>query len=108
MEFKEYVRKPFIVEAVEVTEENIEEIAKDVGEIRYKEDGKPFIFVDRRLVPNITKVYPGFFMTRMDDHVRCYSRKVFFDQFTLLDEGTQQWVDFINAGGTSNSRVGKE
>lgn len=108
MEYKEYVRKPFTVEAIEVTAENIEQLAKDIGEVRHKDDGSPFIFVDRRLVPNITKVYPGFFVTRMDDHVRCYSRKVFFEQFVLLDEGTQQWVDFINAGGKENSRVGKE
>lgn len=99
MEFSEYVRKPFLVEAIEVTEENIAEIAKYVGELREKDDGTPFIYVDRRLVPNIFRVYPGFFMTRMGDHIRCYSRKVFAEQFTGSTPEIQTWVDFLNAGG---------
>lgn len=81
MEFNTYVRKPFVVEAVEITEENIEEVAEFVGTIRHKEDGTKYIFVDRRLVPNLFRVYPGFFMTRMGDNVRCYSPKIFNDQF---------------------------
>jgi len=105
MEFKPFVRKPFVVEAVEVTKENIAEIAKYVGELREKDDGTPFIYVDRRLVPNIFRVYPGFFMTRMGDHIRCYSQKVFFEQFTESDDKIQEWVDFLNAGGLPNSRT---
>lgn len=105
MDFQSYVRKPFVVEAVEVTEDNIGEIAKYVGELRAKDDGTPFIFVDRRLVPNIFRVYPGFFMTRMNDHIRCYSRKVFFEQFTISTPEIQTWVDFMNAGSIENSRV---
>lgn len=105
MEFQSYVRKPFVVDAVEVTEDNIAEIAKYVGELRAKDDGTPFIFVDRRLVPNIFRVYPGFFMTRMGDHIRCYSRKVFFEQFTASTDEIQVWVDFLNSGGVENSRT---
>lgn len=105
MDFKPYVRKPFVVEAVEVTEDNIAEIAKYVGELKAKDDGTPFILVDRRLVPNIYRVYPGFYMTRMGDHIRCYSKKVFFDQFTECTTEIQTWVDFLNAGGVENSRT---
>lgn len=108
MEFNQYVRKPFVVEAVEVTDANIAEVAKYVGELRAKDDGTPFIFVDRRLVPNIFRVYPGFFMTRMGDHIRCYSRKVFFEQFTQSTPEIQTWVDFMNAGGVENSRVAQD
>lgn len=105
MEFKSYVRKPFLVEAVEVTEENIAEIANYVGDLETKEDGTPYIKVDRRLVPNIYRVYPGFFMTQMGDRVRCYSRKVFFEQFTLNTDEIQVWVDFLNGGGVEQSRT---
>jgi hypothetical protein len=108
LKFTEYVRKPFVVDVVEVTAENIAEIATYVGDLRQKEDGTPFIFVDRRLVPNIYRVYPGFFMTRMGDHIRCYSRKVFFEQFVPNDEHIQQWVDFMNNGDTRESRVTQE
>src|SRR6188768_379385 len=98
MEFTQYVRKPFIVEAVEVTVENMAEVAKYVGEMREKDDGTPFIYVDRRLVPNVFRVYPGFYMTRMGDHIRCYSRKVFLEQFVPSHPDVVAWVEFINNG----------
>ena len=96
MEFSEFVRKPFVVEAVEVTTENLAEIAKYVGEVREKEDGTPFILVDRRLIPNVFRVYPGYWMTRMGDHIRCYSRKIFFEQFVESNDEIVAWVDFMN------------
>ncbi len=81
MEFTTFVRKPFSVEAVEVTAENIAEVAKYVGDLREEDDGTQYILVDRRLVPNIARVYAGFYMTKMGKNVRCYSRKIFNDQF---------------------------
>lgn len=81
MEFKTFVRKPFSVEAVEVTADNIAEVAKYVGDLREEDDGTQYILVDRRLVPNIARVYAGFYMTKMGKNVRCYSRKIFTDQF---------------------------
>ena len=96
MEFTTFVRKPFVVDAVEVTAENIGEVAKYVGDLREKEDGTPYILVDRRLVPNVFRVYPGFFMTRMGENVRCYSKKIFKEQFMVQDDQIKEWVNFIN------------
>lgn len=96
MEFAQYVRKPFVVEAVEITVDNIDEVAKYVGEVREKDDGTPFIYVDRRLVPNVFRVYPGFFMTRMGDYIRCYSKKAFHEQFILAEANVLNWVEFLN------------
>jgi hypothetical protein len=96
MEMSTFVRKPFTVEAVEVTEDNIEEIAQYVGELRHKDNGTPFIHVDRRLVPNIYRVYPGFWMTKMGDNIRCYSKKIFQDQFLPTDPEIEKWIDFLN------------
>ena len=96
MEFNSYVRKPFIIEAVEITEENIEEVAELVGTLRKKEDGTPYIHVDRKLVPSIFRVYPGFWMTRMDDNIRCYSKRTFQEQFVESTPEIVKWVDFIN------------
>jgi hypothetical protein len=95
MEFIEFVRKPFVVEALEITEENIAEVAKYVGDVEENDDGTRFIRVDRSLVPNVTRVYPGYFMTRMGDYVRCYSRRVFFEQFTPLTGDIRKWVVFL-------------
>ena len=95
MDFNEFVRKPFIVEAMEITKDNIVEVAKYVGDIEENADGSMFIRVDKNLVPNVTRVYPGFYMTRMGDYIRCYSRRVFFDQFTPLTGDIQKWVTFL-------------
>lgn len=95
MEFTTYVRKPFVVEAVEITKENIADVAKYVGDLREKEDGTPYILVDRRLVPNVFQVFPGFYMTKMGENVRCYSRKIFRDQFMVKDETVEPWLEFL-------------
>lgn len=97
MELSNYVRKPFIVEAVEVTPENIGEIAELVGTLREKDNGTPYIQVDRRLVPNIYRVYLGFWMTRMGDNIRCYSKRIFREQFTPSTPDIESWITFLNA-----------
>lgn len=103
MEFTKFVRKPFTVEAVEVTEENITDIAEFVGTLREKEDGTPYIQVDRRLVPNIFRVYPGFWMTKMGDNIRCYSKRIFNEQFVESDPAIMEWVHFMNGEASKNS-----
>lgn len=95
MDFTTFVRKPFVVEAVEITTENIEEVAKYIGDVREREDGTKYILVDRRLVPNVFKVYPGFFMTKMGENVRCYSRKIFKEQFIEKDDKIAPWIDYL-------------
>lgn len=95
MDFTTFVRKPFMVEAVEVTEDNIEEIAKLIGTLRHKEDGSPYIFVDRRLFPNLIHVYPGFWMTKMGDNVRCYSKHVFKKQFIASNPDISEWFESL-------------
>lgn len=96
MEFTSYVRKPFTVEAVEVTVENIEEVAGLIGEYRQKDDGTPFIQVNRRLVPNIWRVYTGFWVTKMGDNIRCYSKRIFLDQFVFNTPEIEASVKLMN------------
>ena len=78
--FSRYIRKPFGVLATEITAENIDELAPLVGEVRMKGDEK-YIALDRRIVPNVGRAYIGWFMTRLGDNLRCYSPKIFKDQF---------------------------
>lgn len=99
MEFTTFVRKPFVVQAIEITAENINEVAKYIGDVREREDGTQYILVDRRLVPNVFKVYPGFFMTKMGENIRCYSRKIFKEQFVEQDETIQPWIEFMEKQG---------
>jgi hypothetical protein len=100
MEFTTFVRKPFKVEAVEVTTNNIGDIAEFVGTLRHKDNGTPYIQVDRRLVPNVFRVYPGFWMTKMGDNIRCYSKRVFEEQFIVNTDEINQWVNFMNESHT--------
>ena len=87
MEFKEYVRKPFTVKAVEVTEENFEEVAAFCGKsIQVTQKGDRFILVNRRIIPTGTKIFVGWWITVMDDNIRCYPPKSFDSQFALVAE----------------------
>lgn len=81
MDFATFVRKPFTVEAVRVTKENIADVASVVGELKHKPDGTPFIQVNRELVRNVYRVYVGSWITKMGPNYRCYAHKAFTDQF---------------------------
>lgn len=83
IQFDTFSRRPFDVQAVQLTTENIGAIAPLIGELREKEDGTPYIRVDRKVVPNIHRVYPGWWVTKMGDNFRCYSGKIFAEQFEL-------------------------
>ncbi|MET0786257.1 MAG: hypothetical protein ABWY25_06085 [Paenisporosarcina sp.] len=96
VELTTFVRKPFTVEAVEITEENINELAEFIGTVRTKDNGSPYIQVDRRLVPNVFRVYPGFWMTKMGDNIRCYSKRIFKEQFVETTSDIEDWVNFLN------------
>jgi hypothetical protein len=100
MEFKTYVRKPFTVQAIEITNDNISEVSRYIGEAREREDGTKYILVDQRLVPNIDRVYPGFFMTKMGDNIRCWSKKVFKEQFLEETDEIKPWLEFMKNQGS--------
>ena len=97
MEFDKFIRKPFVVNAVLITEQNIAEVAEYIGTLRTAKDGSRYIQVNRRLIPYLLEVFPGYWMTRMGDKIRCYSDEVFEDQFTEITPDIQQWVDFLDA-----------
>jgi hypothetical protein len=95
MEFKQFVRKPFTIEAVEITVDNIAECAIHIGELQ-EQNGSPYILVDSNLIPNVLRVFPGYWMTRMNDNFRCYSKKVFREQFVEQDPTIKQLVNYVN------------
>jgi len=99
METTKFVRKPFIVEAIQITEDNMEQLAEKIGTINTKPDGTRYIQVDRKLVPSIFRVYPGFWMTTIGKNIRCYAPHIFEEQFVKADESVVGWVDYINGAG---------
>lgn len=85
MEFSQFVRRPFTVEALEITEANMAEVATLIGEVRTK-DGVTFIALDKRIVPSVNRAYVGWWVTKLGDNYRCYSPKIFRDQFVTQQE----------------------
>lgn len=90
MEFHTYHRNPFTVKAVLITKENIEEIALLIGELRKKGDD-PYIALNRRIIPHITRAYVGWWLTKVEDNYRCYSPKAFNEQFSLETNVVINW-----------------
>lgn len=108
MEYIEYLRKPFVVRAVEVTTENIHEVAEFVGTVREKEDKSGlYIQVDRTLIPNLDRVYPGFFLTKMGNNFRCYSPRAFREQFTESTPEAEAWMHFLREKDELPAKSGK-
>jgi len=93
--FSLFVRTPFSVEALIITEENIDEVAKLVGTVKTKNDEK-YIALDRRVVPNISRAFIGWYLTRLGDNLRCYSPKVFMEQFEPMPDTMIVHFDFNN------------
>lgn len=91
-----FVRKPFIVEAVQVTKDNLEQIATYLGHVGKDEDGKNCIEIDNNRVPNISRVYPGYWVTKMGNNIRCYAGKIFREQFVPSTPEILNWVEFMN------------
>jgi hypothetical protein len=85
MEFSQFVRRPFSVEAIQITEENMEEVAELIGRVETAK-GITFISLNRRLIPVVHRAYVGWWVTRLDDDFRCYSNKVFNSQFIAYAE----------------------
>lgn len=93
LDFEPYVRIPFEIAAVEVTEENFDKIAELIGNrVDVDERDQRYIFVDKRIVPNSYRVYVGWYVTRFGDHWRCYSPKAFPGQFAA--SGTE-WLTAV-------------
>jgi hypothetical protein len=81
--FEHYVRKPFTVEAIQITDENIEELAPFIGALEKQENGRWVIIVDRKLIRNLDKVYSGYWLTKMGTTLRCYSQNAFAKHFVV-------------------------
>lgn len=106
MEFSNYIRKPFMVQAVEITPENMEEVAKLIGTVKTRGD-VTYIALDRRVVPNVGKAQAGWYLTIFGDNYRAYSPKAFAEQFIehapatgyFFDEEGQLGVDPASSFG---------
>lgn len=84
LDFKNYVRTPFQVTAIQITEENIHEVAKLIGTVQTRKD-KKYIRLNRDIVPNMDRAQLGWYVTKFGDRYRCYNDIVFEDQFMSME-----------------------
>lgn len=94
--FSIYARRPFTVEALEFTKENLEDFCPALGEMDAKADGTPFIRANPDVVQTVTRIFPGFWLTRMGPHIRVWNRRIFRDQFVEADESVLDLVSDLN------------
>lgn len=112
MNYQTYVRKPFNILAMEVTLDNLDEVAELIGTVK-EENGKRFIQVDKKdpdgkpIVPTVFRVYPGFWLTKIGKNIRCYKKSAFNAQFTKSTPDIEEWVEFMN-GGRKRQKAGKK
>ena len=85
-DFETFVRTPFAVKAVEITDENIDQIAEVIGEVQIHHKTKErFISLNRKIVPNMSRAFIGWYVTVLRDNIRVYSPKIFDEQFVAAD-----------------------
>jgi hypothetical protein len=83
--FSKFSRKRFVVEALQITDENIAEVAELIGDLQHElESGTPFIVVDPTKIPHGHRVYVGHWLTRMGKNLRCYKPEIFASQFEAV------------------------
>lgn len=92
MDLKNYVRKPFSVTGVQVTEENFEEVADwcggDIRTITTMKESRRYIKVKVRRPVNDrqTKAYVGDWVLLSDDNFKVYSNNSFEKTFDLVED----------------------
>lgn len=83
METAPFYRRPFVAEAIQITEENIEELNEklDLGVVKVNAKGQKYIAFNARVVPLIRKGFVGWWITIFDDNYRCFAPRLFQEQF---------------------------
>lgn len=102
MQIQKFQRKPFSVEGVKVTEENIAEVAKwCLGEVQTNEKtNKQHIRVDahRPLTERQTMAIPGDWVLFYNRGFKVYTESAFSRNFELVEAGTgSDHADFVKA-----------
>lgn len=113
LQTEEYIRKSFPVDAVQITADNMEEVAKWCdGDIRKTDKGDPFIKVrvHNPLTERQTKGYVGDWVLYAGKGYKVYTQKAFDQSFsrpeTLRAEGNKPApFDAVGFGGTSGSEA---
>lgn len=107
MEIKKYLRKPFVVDAVQVTEENIEKVAEWCGgQVKERPDRKTHVKLRYVKVPvyrsmsrRQTEAYIGDWVLQAGKGFKVYIDKAFANTFEEPDTSEGELVAVQSQGG---------
>lgn len=107
VEFTDFVRQPFKIEAVQITDDNMDALAELLNStVITTEDGtSQYISVNRKVVPQGSKAYVGWWVTIMGKKLRCYPNKIFTQQFTEMTDEWRSWFGPDEEEVTSESET---
>ncbi len=92
LKFDTHIRTPFRIQALRITDKNIEAVAEKVGTLESEESGRQVIILDPNIVQTVGKAYAGWWLTFMDKRYRCYAPRVFERQFMKApDSDVTSW-----------------
>ena len=89
LDILEYVRRPFEVKAVQITEENLQTVADWCqGEVRLTADGQPFIKVKvyRPMSSRQTRAFVGDWVLYSSKAYKVYTTKAFEQAFVPKED----------------------
>lgn len=82
LDYSNFVRIPFEIRAVQITEENMDVVHGLVGhEIRTLEDGSRVIILDRKKIRAVREAVVGSWLCVMNGRYRVYTHRVFRQSF---------------------------
>lgn len=98
MNIQKFVRKPFYVDAVQVTKDNLEQVAQWCGGTVAKDEnsGQPYIQVDvfnPTDVPDHSRAYVGRWILQAATGYKVYKTKGFFRSFDQVTELSKPQAD---------------
>jgi len=96
LDYVNFARRPFVLDAVEITEENIAEVAELVGTIETRENGDRYIRVDPSKMQMVSFVYLGWWFTNIENHYRAYKPHLFHSQFVVINDDNRDSIHEMN------------
>jgi hypothetical protein len=89
------------VEAIRITGNNIHLVAASIeGTVEDDKDGKQFIRTHRKVVRNVDRIWPGFFLTKVRNKQLAYPSRLFYRNYVEPTEDVEDFVVFLEKLGT--------
>ena len=100
MNIQKYTRRPFTVQAVQVTLENMREVAEWCGGVVVEADRPENSYIKAKIARPLnkrqTQAFAGDYVLKMGRGVKIYLEKAFDKAFVPADDNTRMFVDPVN------------